>query len=85
MNGKTQEWRDAADLLLETLAKDNQYIVADMVKIFLESAGYGLDEYAPIGGVFRRAAKRGIIKAIDRPTRQTLWISQLYVKREPEV
>lgn len=81
MDGKSQAWRDAADRLLEALAKDNKYIVADMVQIFLESAGYGLDDYSPLGGVFKRAAKRGIIKRIERPTKQALWISQVYVQR----
>jgi len=78
MDGKSQAWRDAADKLLEALARDNQYIVADMVQIFLESAGYGLDDYSPLGGVFKRAAKKGIIKRIARPTRQALWKSELY-------
>lgn len=84
MDGKSQAWRDAADRLLESLAKDNKYIVADMVQIFLESAGYGLDDYSPLGGVFKRAAKRGIIKRIERPTKQALWISQVYINRPPE-
>lgn len=78
MDGKTQAWRDAADKLLEALARDNKYIVADMVQIFLESAGYGLDDYSPLGGVFKRAAKRGIISRIDRPTKQALWLSKVY-------
>lgn len=84
MDGKSQAWRDAADKLLEALARDNKYIVADMVQIFLESAGYGLDDYSPLGGVFKRAAKRGIIKRIERPTKQALWVSQVYV-HHPEV
>lgn len=78
MDGKTQAWRDAADKLLEALARENKYIVADMVQIFLESAGYGLDDYSPLGGVFKRAAKRGIISRIDRPTKQALWLSKVY-------
>lgn len=78
VDGKSQAWRDAADKLLEALARDNKYIVADMVQVFLESAGYGLDDYSPLGGVFKRAAKRGIIKKIDRPTKQALWHSQIY-------
>lgn len=78
MDGKTQAWRDAADQLLEALAKENKYIVADMVQIFLESAGYGLDDYSALGGVFKRAAKRGIITRIDRPTKQALWYSNIY-------
>ena len=83
MDGKSQAWRDAADKLIEALARDNKYIVGDMLVIFLESAGYGLDSYEPLGGVFKRAAKRGIISKIDRPTKQALWISKLY-KSEPE-
>lgn len=82
MDGKSQEWRDAADRLLEALAKDNQYIVADMVIVFLESAGYGLDNYAPLGGAFKRARDKGIIKRIERPTRQALWISNIYKRSD---
>ena len=77
MDGKTQAWRDAADKLLEALARENKFIVADMVQVFLESAGYGLKDYSPLGGVFKRAAKLGIIKKIDRPTKQALWESQI--------
>jgi len=84
MDGKSQAWRDAADKLLEALAKENKYIVADMVQIFLESAGYGLDDYSPLGGVFKRAARHGIIKRIDRPTKQALWVSMIYVTRPVE-
>jgi hypothetical protein len=80
IDGKSQAWRDAADKLLEALARDNQYIVADMVQVFLESAGYGLEDYSALGGVFKRAAQRGIIKRIDRPTKQALWASQIYVR-----
>lgn len=75
--GKSKAWRDAADKLLETLARDNQYIVADIVIIFLESAGYGLLNYSPLGGVFKRAAKRRIIQRVDRPTKQALWVSKI--------
>ena len=78
MDGKTQAWRDAADDLLVALAKDNKYIVADMMIIFLESAGCGLPDYSPLGGVFKRAAKRGIISKIERPTKQSLWLSKIY-------
>jgi len=80
MDGKTQAWRDAADKLLIALAKENQYVVADMVQIFLESAGYGLDDYSPLGGVFKRSAKKGVITRIDRPTKQALWLSNIYKK-----
>jgi hypothetical protein len=78
MDGKSQAWRDAADKLLEALARDNKYIVADMLKIFLESSGYGLDNYSPLGGVFKRAATRGIISRVDRPLKQALWVSKIY-------
>lgn len=78
MEGKSQAWRDAADRLLVALARDNKYIVADMLIIFLESAGYGLTDYSPLGGVFRRGAKKGIISRIERPTKQALWISKIY-------
>lgn len=79
MDGKSQAWRDAADKLLETLAKDNRYIVADMLIIFLESAGYGLDDYAPLGGVFRRAATKGIIKRVEVAKKQALWYSNIFI------
>lgn len=85
MDGKSQAWRDAADKLLEALAKDNQYIVADMLIIFLESAKYGLNDYSPLGGVFKRGAKRGIISRIKRPTKQALWVSNLYKGNNPEM
>lgn len=78
MDGKSQAWRDAADKLFDAFAKDNKYIVADMMIIFLESAGYGLPDYSPLGGVFKRAAKRGIISKIERPTKQSLWLSKVY-------
>lgn len=80
MDGKSQEWRDAADRLLEALARDNKYIVGDMLIIFLESAAHGLDEYTALGGVFKRAAKKGIIKKVDRNTKQALWVSNIYDK-----
>jgi hypothetical protein len=79
MNGKTQAWRDAADKLLEALAKDNKYIVADMLIIFLESAKYGLKDYTPLGGVFKRASKKGIIKKVDAARKQALWYSNIYI------
>jgi hypothetical protein len=80
MDGKTQAWRDAADRLVEALARDNQYIVGDILIIFLESAGYGLDDYTPLGGVFKRAAARGIISRIDSNRKQALWKSNIYVR-----
>lgn len=81
MDGKSKAWRDAADKLLEALAKENKYLVSDMLIIFLESAGYGLENYSAIGGVFKRAAKRGIISRIERPTKQALWLSKVNYER----
>lgn len=80
MDGKSEAWRNAAHDLLVALAKENKYIVSDMVILFLDSAGYGLDDYSPLGGVFKRAAKMGIIKKIDQPkaSKQSLWISEIY-------
>lgn len=77
-DGKSQAWRDGADKLLEALARDNQYIVADMLIIFLESANYGLKDYTPLGGVFKRAAKKGLIKRVDAAKKQALWHSNIY-------
>lgn len=87
MNGKSQEWRSAAHELLVALAKDNKYIVSDMVILFLESAGYGLTDYSPLGGVFKRAAAAGIIKKIDQPkkTKQSLWSSMVFNPSVPLV
>lgn len=85
MNGKSKEWRDAADRLLIALAKDNQYIVSDMLIIFLESAGFGLDDYASLGGVFKRASKGGIIKRVRQTAKITLWLSQIYSKYNQEM
>jgi len=78
IDGKSQAWRDAADRLLEALARENKYIVSDMLIIFLESADYGLPNYEPLGGVFKRAAKKGIISKIERPGKQALWYSKIY-------
>lgn len=78
MDGKSKAWRDAADKLLEALAKDNKYIVADMLIIFLESADYGLPNYTPLGGVFKRAAKKGIIKRVPGARKQALWYSNIF-------
>lgn len=81
MDGKSQAWRDAADRLLEDLARDNQYIVGDILIIFLESAGYGLSDYTPLGGVFKRAAKKGIVSRIQSNRKQALWKSEVYKAR----
>lgn len=78
MNGKSQEWRTEADKLLQAIARENKFIVADMVIVFLESAGYGLSDYSPLGGVFKRAAKQGTISKIDRTAKQALWHSNVY-------
>lgn len=76
-DGKTQAWRTAANDLLVALARENKYIVSDMVILFLDSAGYGLKDYSPLGGVFRRAAKAGVIRKIEQPkqSKQGLWLS----------
>ena len=79
MDGKSKAWCDGADRLLEALARDNKYIVADMLVIFLESAGYGLKDYTPLGGVFKRAAKKGIIKKVDTAKKQALWYSNIFI------
>lgn len=84
IDGKSQEWRDGADSLLESLARENKYLVADMMIIFLESAGYGLKDYSPLGGVFKRAAAKGIISRIERPTKQALWLSKIYKGQSDE-
>lgn len=78
MDGKSQAWRDAADRLLDSLARENKFIVGDMLVIYLEAAGYGLGSYEPLGGVFKRAAKRGIIARVNRPTKQALWQSRTF-------
>lgn len=76
----SEQWRNAAHRLIEALAKENKYIVSDMVILFLESANHGLDDYSPLGGAFRRAAKAGIIRKINQPkkAKQSLWISTIY-------
>jgi hypothetical protein len=84
IDGKSQAWRDAADRLLEALARDNRYIVADMLIILLESAEHGLKDYTPLGGVFKRAAKKGIIKKVDAARKQALWASNVYKPCEHE-
>jgi len=78
MEGKDKAWRDAADSLLEALAKENKYIVSDILIIFLESAGYGSDDYSKLAGVFRRAANKGIISKVDRKTKPAIWYSKIY-------
>lgn len=80
MDGKSQEWRAAADNILLALCRENKYIVSDMVILFLDSAGYGLKDYSAVGGVFRRAAKKGIIRKVDQPkqSKQALWFSEVY-------
>lgn len=78
IDGKSKSWADAADRLLEAFARDNQYIIADILIMFLESADYGLEDYTPLGGAFKRAAKKGIISKIDRPSKKALWKSNIY-------
>ena len=81
---KGKSWRFAADCILYALAQENKYIVSDIVIIYLESADLGLNNYSALGGVFRRAAAKGYISRIDRPTKQALWISNLYKGNNPE-
>lgn len=81
----TQEWHNAADDLLVALAKENKYLVSDMLIIFLESAGYDVDDYSSLGPVFRRAAKKGLIKRIEHRTKQALWHSLVYEKATQNV
>lgn len=83
MDGKSEAWRKAANDLLLALARENKYIVSDMLILFLDSAGYGLEDYSPLGGVFKRAAKAGVIKKIPQPkqSKQALWVSQVYYER----
>lgn len=61
MDGKDPKWRQAAHSTLETLARHNQYIVSDTLIAALEDAGYGLNNYSALGGVFTRAAKERLI------------------------
>ena len=77
VDGKSNDWRYKADSLLETIAYKHEYIVSDILIIYLEAAGLGLDDYSPLGGVFKRAAARGIIKKVARETKQALWHSQI--------
>ena len=84
MDSKSKLWRDAADRLLYALAKENKYIVSDMMIVFLESASYGLKDYSALGGVFKRGAKKGVISRIDHPTKQALWLSKVYKGSSPE-
>lgn len=84
MDSKSPEWRDAADKLLEALARDNKYIVSDMLIVFLESGGYGLDNYSALGWVFRRGVQKGIIKRVDKDLKPVLWISTLHKSNHQE-
>lgn len=87
MNGKSDEWRQAAHKAIEQLAHDNSMIVSDMVVAALEQASLGLDNYSALGGVFTRAAKAGLIVKTDikqQSTRErsnsakTVWRSLVY-------
>lgn len=86
-DGKTEQWQAAAHKIIEQVAKGNQYVVSDMVVNALEAAGLGLDNYSPLGGVFKRAAKDGYIAKTDekqQSTRgkshsaKTVWVSLIY-------
>ena len=78
MDAKSPEWRYAADKLLLSLARDNKYVVADMLIVFLEASGYGLDNYSAVGGVFKRAAKKGTIRRVNGSRKPALWYSNVY-------
>lgn len=86
-NGKSDEWRQKAHEVIKQVAKDNSIVVSDMVVTALEQAGLGLDNYSPLGGVFTRAAKEGILQKTQetqQSTRaksnsaKTVWISLIY-------
>lgn len=81
VDSKSPEWRNAADKLLIALARENKFIVSDMLIIYLEAAGLGLADYSAIGGVFKRIAKQSLIKRVERPTKQRLWRSMIYGKQ----
>jgi hypothetical protein len=78
INTRTESWRTLAETILESLAERNVYIVADMLQHRMEVMGLGLSDYSVLGGVFKRAAKSGIIERLDRPTKQALWLSKIY-------
>lgn len=76
-------WKASAGNLLNELAKKNQYLVGDMLVVALESRALGLDNYSSLGGVFKRAAKRGVIKKTSETnqksnTTKTVWQSLIY-------
>lgn len=86
-NGKSEEWRTAAHAVIKKVAEQNSIVVSDMVVTALEEAGLGLDNYSPLGGVFTRAAKEGILEKTSetqQSTRaksnsaKTVWISLIY-------
>lgn len=76
-DGKSQDWRDKADLVLKRVALWHEFLVSDILIMYLEAAGLGLDDYSPLGGVFKRAAADGIITKVDRDTKQSLWHSNI--------
>lgn len=86
-NGKSEEWRQKAHEVIKDVASKNSIVVSDMVVAALEKAGLGLDNYSPLGGVFTRAAKEGILQKTQetqQSTRaksnsaKTVWISLIY-------
>lgn len=90
-DGKNIEWRQKAHKVVEQIAKKNQYIVSDMVVTALEKAGHGLDNYSSLGGVFKRAAKDGLIQVTNekqQSTRgrshsaKTVWVSLIYDQKD---
>ena len=83
----TEQWREAAHSVIETVAKQNSIVVSDMVVNALEQANLGLDNYSALGGVFTRAAKAGFIQKTDETqhstrgkshSAKTVWISLIH-------
>lgn len=91
VDSKSTQWREAAHEVIKTLARQNSYVVSDMVVTALEAAGLGLDNYSSLGGVFTRAAKDGFITKTNetqQSTRaksnsaKTVWISMIYQQED---
>ena len=81
------EWRKAAHEALDHIARNNQFIVSDMLIAVLEDRGLALNNYSALGGVFTRAArdklivKTGNAKVSTRAkshSSKTVWRSLVY-------
>lgn len=86
-NGKSEDWRQKAHEVIKKVASENSIVVSDMVVTALEQAGLGLDNYSPLGGVFTRAAKEGILQKTEEQqhstrgkshSAKTVWASLIY-------